>query len=65
MADKTLLPCPFCGREMHFVPTEQPRGWRVDGTHAVTCPFTLLTHDYCNAYVSKDAAAEAWNRRAS
>ena len=59
-----LLPCPFCGNEMHFILTEQPVGWRVGGLHSFWCPFTLLTHNDCDTYVSKEAAANAWNRRA-
>lgn len=65
MTDQALLPCPFCGASMHFIPTVQPKGWLVDGLHRVWCPFTPLAYDYCNTYVSKDAAREAWNRRAS
>lgn len=59
-----LLPCPFCGNEMHFIPTDQPRGWRVDGRHTASCPFSILIYDDCITFATREAAAESWNTRA-
>ena len=64
MSDKTLKPCPFCGSEMRFIPTEQPKGWRVGGVHGQSCPFSILIHDDCTTFITREAAAESWNSRA-
>ena len=62
--NETLNPCPFCDNEMHFSPTDQPKGWLVDGRHKSSCPFSIMTYDDCTAFVTREAAAESWNTRA-
>lgn len=56
-----LLPCPFCGREAHFIKVKHVVGvW-----YTVCCDDAeCFVHEQSRLYTSKRLAAEAWNRRA-
>lgn len=62
--DGDLLPCPFCGVEMHF---NSNRDWhRIDGDHLPDCVFSDVEDAAMMVPATKDGkawAVTAWNRR--
>ena len=60
-----LKPCPWCDSEgkVMRVRIGTIDCWHPFANHASWCPIANMEHDGVTAYVTREHAIEAWNRR--